>query len=90
MVVSVPEERFEAVPNFEYEPQYATVGELRMACVDVDGEPGSGGDAETFLCLHGEPSRNRTESGDERPGQVGSSRCGNGERSEPFRRFPNG
>jgi haloalkane dehalogenase len=46
-----PDERFAALPDFPYEPHYATVGGLRMAWVEAgpaDGEP--------VLLLHGEPS----------------------------------
>ncbi|QLG51132.1 haloalkane dehalogenase [Natrinema halophilum] len=55
MVLSIPEERFEDVPDFDYEPQYVDVGELRMAYVEAGGADGDG-DEETFLCLHGEPT----------------------------------
>lgn len=55
MVRSVPEERFEDVPNFDYEPQYVDVGELRMAYVETGPASTADGD-ETFLCLHGEPT----------------------------------
>jgi haloalkane dehalogenase len=51
MVVRTPDERFTDLPNFDYEPRYVDVGDVRMASVDVDGT----GD-ETFLCLHGEPT----------------------------------
>jgi haloalkane dehalogenase len=53
MVLRVPEDRFEEVPDFEYDPQYVAVdGDLRMAYVEA-GDPGA---AETVLCLHGEPT----------------------------------
>ncbi|MBZ6493334.1 haloalkane dehalogenase [Natrinema longum] len=55
MVVSVPAERFEDVPDFDYDPQYVSVGELDMAYVETGDESADGGD-ETFLCLHGEPT----------------------------------
>ncbi|HEY6932292.1 MAG TPA: haloalkane dehalogenase [Marmoricola sp.] len=51
-----PDDRFAELPDFPYEPRYATVpdqdgGELRMAYVDA-GPP----DAPVALLLHGEPS----------------------------------
>jgi haloalkane dehalogenase len=51
--IRVPEEHFEGVPDFEYDPQYVTVGDgLRMAYVEAGDADGG----ETFLCLHGEPT----------------------------------
>jgi haloalkane dehalogenase len=50
-VLRTPEERFDAVPDFGYQPRYADVGGLRLASVEAgpaDGEP--------VLLLHGEPS----------------------------------
>jgi haloalkane dehalogenase len=50
-VLRTPEERFDAVPDFGYQPRYADVGGLRLAYVEAgpaDGEP--------VLLLHGEPS----------------------------------
>lgn len=55
MVVRTPEERFADVPNFEYEPRYVDVGDVRMAYVEA-GEVGVDDPEETFLCLHGEPT----------------------------------
>ena len=49
--VRTPEERFENLPDYNFEPHYADVGGLRMHYVD---EPGTTG--ETVLMLHGEPS----------------------------------
>jgi haloalkane dehalogenase len=49
--VRTPEERFQGLPGFGYEPRYADVGGLRLAWVEAgpaDGEP--------VLLLHGEPS----------------------------------
>src|SRR3954469_16840811 len=51
-----PEDRFTALPGFDYEPRYADVpdgdgGTLRMAWVE-DGPA----DGEVVLLLHGEPS----------------------------------
>ncbi|MFB1065223.1 haloalkane dehalogenase [Natrinema sp. H-ect4] len=56
MVVRVPAERFEDVPDFDYEPQYVDVGELRMAYVETGGSADGDEAEETFLCLHGEPT----------------------------------
>jgi len=50
-LVRAPEERFEELPGYPWEPEYVDVGGPEMAYVDVQGE----GD-ETFLCLHGEPT----------------------------------
>ncbi|WP_254534907.1 haloalkane dehalogenase [Halomarina litorea] len=53
--VTTPEERFEDLPEFDYERHSVTVGDsLEMAYVDVGEESGENG--ETFLCLHGEPT----------------------------------
>lgn len=46
-----PEERFEALPDFPYEPRYVDVDGLRMAYVD-EGPP----DGSVLLLLHGEPT----------------------------------
>jgi haloalkane dehalogenase len=50
-LVSTPEERFDEIEGYDYEPGYVSVGDPEMAYVDVEGD----GD-ETFLCLHGEPT----------------------------------
>lgn len=50
-VLRTPDSRFTDLPDFDYEPRYADVGDLRMAYVEAgpaDGEP--------VLLLHGEPS----------------------------------
>ena len=51
-LISTPEERFEDLPDYDYEPEYVSVGEPEMAYIDVDEGDGD----ETFLCLHGEPT----------------------------------
>ncbi|WP_254523933.1 haloalkane dehalogenase [Natrinema caseinilyticum] len=56
MVIRVPADRFEDVPDFDYEPQYVDVGELRMAYVETGGGATADENEETFLCLHGEPT----------------------------------
>jgi haloalkane dehalogenase len=55
-VVRTPDERFADLPDFPFEPHYATVpdldgGELRMAYVDEGPRDGA-----TVVLLHGEPS----------------------------------
>lgn len=49
--VRTPEERFENLPDYPFEPNYVSVGELRMHYVD-EGPAG----ADPILMLHGEPS----------------------------------
>jgi haloalkane dehalogenase len=44
-----PEDRFAEVPEFDFEPSYRTVGDLRMAHVDV-------GEGPPVVMLHGEPT----------------------------------
>jgi haloalkane dehalogenase len=48
-VFRTPDERFESLPGFPYQPHYRTVDDLRLHHVDE----GSGG---TVLCFHGEPT----------------------------------
>jgi haloalkane dehalogenase len=50
-LIRAPEERFEDLPGYPWDPEFVDVGGPEMAYVDVDGD----GD-ETFLCLHGEPT----------------------------------
>lgn len=49
-LLRTPDDAFDRLPEYGYEPRYVEVGEPRMAYVDA----GSGD--ETFLCLHGEPT----------------------------------
>lgn len=49
-LIHTPEDRFENIPDYEFEPRFVSVGDPEMAYIDV----GSG--EETFLCLHGEPT----------------------------------
>ncbi len=52
MVLRTPEERFTDVPDFTYQPRYATVADgLRMAYVEAGPTGG-----EPVLLLHGEPT----------------------------------
>jgi haloalkane dehalogenase len=48
-VFRTPDERFENLPGFPYEPHYVDVDGLRLHHVDE-------GSGETVLCFHGEPS----------------------------------
>jgi haloalkane dehalogenase len=48
-VYRTPEDRFQAVPDFDYEPQYRQVGDLRLAHIDA-------GEGEPVLMLHGQPA----------------------------------
>jgi len=49
--VRTPEERFENLPDYPFEPHYVSVGDLRMHYVDQGPA-----DADPILMLHGEPS----------------------------------
>ena len=44
-----PDERFQNLPGFPFEPHYIEIGEARLHYIDE-------GQGETVLCLHGEPS----------------------------------
>jgi haloalkane dehalogenase len=44
-----PDVRFEGLPSFPYEPSYRTVGDLRLAHLDI-------GEGPPVVMLHGEPS----------------------------------
>ncbi len=48
-VFRTPEERFERLPAFAFEPTYRTVGDLRLAHIDV-------GEGAPVVMLHGEPA----------------------------------
>jgi haloalkane dehalogenase len=48
-VFRTPEERFEGLPDFAFEPTYRTVGDLRLAHIDV-------GEGAPVVLLHGEPA----------------------------------
>ena len=48
-VFRTPDERFEALPGFAYEPHYVDVDGLRLHHLDE-------GDGSTVVCFHGEPS----------------------------------
>ncbi|KAI9010167.1 putative haloalkane dehalogenase [Hyaloraphidium curvatum] len=58
--VRTPEVRFEGLVDWPHEPQYLVLGEksgLRLAYYDLRNDAASAGaDAETFLCVHGEPT----------------------------------
>jgi haloalkane dehalogenase len=44
-----PDERFEGLPDFDFEPSYADVGDLRLAYLDE-------GDGAPVVFFHGEPT----------------------------------
>lgn len=48
--VRTPDERFDALPDYPWEPRYAEVDGMRMHYVEA-GNP----DGEVVLCLHGQP-----------------------------------
>lgn len=48
-VIRTPEERFQHLPGFPYQPHYIEINGLRVHYVDE-------GQGEIILCLHGEPS----------------------------------
>jgi haloalkane dehalogenase len=48
-IISTPMERFENLPDYDFEPHYMMVGKCRVHYVDE-------GEGEVVLCLHGEPS----------------------------------
>jgi len=55
-VLRTPDERFENIPDFAYQPNYLEIedselGNLRLAYIDEGPK-----DAATILCMHGEPS----------------------------------
>lgn len=51
MALRTDDSRFASLPDFPYEPEYASVGDLRMAYVTAGPEDGP-----VALLLHGEPS----------------------------------
>ena len=48
-VFRTPDERFEGLPGWDFEPQYSDVGDLRIHHVDE-------GQGDPIICFHGEPS----------------------------------
>jgi len=48
-ILRTPEDRFDDLPGFPWQPQYVDVNGMRMAYVDE-------GEGQTVLCLHGEPT----------------------------------
>ncbi len=51
-VYRTPDERFEGLPGYDFEPNYADADGLRLHYVDEPGE----GDGPPIVCFHGEPS----------------------------------
>lgn len=52
-VFRTPDERFEGLPGFDFEPHYMEVDGLRLHYVD---ERGDGADGRPIVCFHGEPT----------------------------------
>jgi len=50
-ILRTPDDRFTALPGYDFAPHYAQVGELRVHYVDEGPRDGA-----VVLCLHGEPS----------------------------------
>ena len=48
-ILRTPEDRFDDLPDFPWQPQYVDVNGMRMAYIDE-------GEGQTVLCLHGEPT----------------------------------
>src|SRR5258708_32100797 len=48
-IIRTPDERFQNLPSFPFQPHYIEVNGLRIHYIDE-------GQGETILCLHGEPS----------------------------------
>jgi haloalkane dehalogenase len=48
-VFRTPDERFEGLPGYDYEPHYAEIGGLRMHILDE-------GEGRPVVCFHGEPT----------------------------------
>ncbi|MHA2497754.1 MAG: alpha/beta fold hydrolase [Candidatus Hodarchaeales archaeon] len=48
-VIRTPEERFENLFDFPFEPRYAEINQLRIHYIDE-------GEGDVILCLHGEPT----------------------------------
>ena len=56
-VFRTPDERFEGLPDYGYEPRYADFGGLRMHFLDEGGdEGGDEGQGRPIVCFHGEPT----------------------------------
>lgn len=49
-IFRTPDERFANLPDYDFAPRYAQIGDTRMHYVD------EGASSETVLCLHGEPT----------------------------------
>ena len=48
-ILRTPDDRFENLPDFDYQPHYMKHGDLRIHYIDE-------GEGDPILCLHGEPS----------------------------------
>jgi haloalkane dehalogenase len=49
-IFRTPDERFEGLPGYDFEPHYAQAGDLRLHYVDT------GGDGAPVVFFHGEPT----------------------------------
>jgi len=54
LIFRTPDERFEALPGYDFEPNYAQHGDLRLHYVDTD--PAHPGDGSPVWFMHGEPT----------------------------------
>lgn len=54
--IRTPDARFHNLPGFPYHPHYLTFDGLRVAYIDESNHAASLEQAETFLCLHGQPT----------------------------------
>lgn len=54
-VFRTPDERFDGLPGYEFEPHYADLDGLRLHYVDESPETGANG-AGPVVCFHGEPT----------------------------------
>lgn len=52
-ILRTPDERFENLPGFAYEPHYTEIAEGKLRVAHVEDGPPAG---DVVLCLHGEPS----------------------------------
>lgn len=56
LYLRTPDSRFSSLPGFAYRPNYLTHGNLRVAYIEESNNADSTEHAETFLCLHGQPT----------------------------------
>jgi haloalkane dehalogenase len=51
-----PDERFQGLPGYEFEPQYAELDGLRLHYLDEGSGDGASGGGSPIVCFHGEPT----------------------------------